>query len=84
MTAGLTPPRLTVEVHLVGDPEPRILRIGNAREGGHVLGATGDGDRGPIFFLSAAWNQLVESDAPESDFPDEVFAPPVIPDGVGP
>jgi hypothetical protein len=76
VSAGLTPPRLTIEIHLVGDPSPRILRIGNTREGEFVHGATGDGDRGPVFFLpAAAWNQLVESGDPMGPFPDDVFAP---------
>lgn len=85
VNAGLTPPRLTIEFHLTGDPAPRILRIGNTREMELVHAATGGGDRGPVFFLpAAAWNQLVEAGSAEGNFPDDVFAPASRSSGIGP
>jgi hypothetical protein len=73
---GLSPPRLTVEVQIEGDPTPRVLKIGNPREGEIVYGGVGTDDRGPVFLLpGTAWNHMIESSSQDVELPDDVFAP---------
>ena len=74
VTAGLSEPRLVVEFNTV-DGQSRILRLGATLDDA-VLAATGTGDSGPVFFLSAAvWNALIETLSPIQELPQDVFAP---------
>jgi hypothetical protein len=76
--AGLTPPRLTVEVGFGPGKTPSALRLGAATDDGFILAATGEGTTGPVFLLpAAAWEALIDM-APGGSppIPDDPFAPP--------
>ena len=73
---GLTRPRLTIEVKLGPDEEPRVLRIGDPTVDGQVLAAEGSARSGPVFLLPApSWNALIESGERFEPLPENVFAP---------
>ena len=80
---GLRSPRLTMEIRLDGESDPRILRIGNMREDGLVYAAAGAGETGPVFFLPATgWNQLIKQNKAHDELPSDLFSPPI--DGSSP
>jgi Domain of unknown function (DUF4340) len=74
--AGLTRPRLEVEVTSGLNQPPHILRIGWSTPPGFVFAATGTDASGPVFMLpAAAWDALIKSGQRFDPLPAEVFAP---------
>lgn len=75
-SAGLTPPRLAIEVVLAGEPGRRLIRVGNARADGTHYATVAPGDEGPVFLLAGTgWAEVVKSPKGGEELPENVFAP---------
>jgi len=75
-SAGLHPPRLTIEVEVAGEPGKRLLRVGNAGADGAHFATAAPGDEGPVFLLAGTgWAELVKAPGGAGELPENVFAP---------
>ena len=73
---GLTPPRLVVQIQMVGGKDSRTLRLGNTTGEGEFFAATGTAAEGPVFLLSGpSWTDLANPPRSPDDLPEGVFAP---------
>lgn len=74
---GLTPPRVTLSIGVVGQAGERTLRVGHRISPDAFAATTAGGDDGPVFVLpvNPAWTDLLNTPARPGDLPDDVFAP---------